>query len=70
MVQNGEHGHKLSPELVFLGTGAGFQLPVFFCSCDVCEAARRHPEYRRTRAVAALIGEETTLIDAGPDLEF
>ena len=45
-------------------------MPAFFCSCDVCEVARKNPKLRRTRAVAAIIGQETTLIDAGPDLEF
>ena len=70
MATNSNHRHERSPELVFLGTGAGFLVPIFFCACDVCEAARRHPEHRRTRAAVALIGQETTLIDAGPDLEF
>ena len=70
MAQNNSNKHKRSPELVFLGTSANFLLPAFFCSCEVCEAARHHPEHRRTRAVAALLGQETTLIDAGPDLEF
>ncbi|MFQ5772036.1 MAG: hypothetical protein ACE5HX_15985, partial [bacterium] len=63
MSQTNELNHKLPPELVFLGTSAGFLVPVFFCSCDVCEAARHNPEHRRTRAVAALIGQEATLID-------
>lgn len=56
-------------ELVFLGTSAALQLPSFHCTCEVCEAARRNPEHRRTRASVALLGKETVLIDAGPDME-
>ena len=69
MSQNDRNEHRHSRELVFLGTSAVFQVPIFFCDCEVCEAARCHPEHRRTRAVAALMGQEITLIDAGPDLE-
>ena len=57
-------------ELVFLGTSAAIQVPSFHCTCEVCEAARRNPEHRRTRASVALLGEETVLIDASPDMEF
>ena len=59
-----------APEIVFLGSSGGIQIPAFFCSCEVCEAARRDPSQRRTRASLALIGREITLIDATPDLEF
>jgi len=45
-------------------------VPAFFCSCQVCEAARNNPEHRRTRASVALLGQEVTLIDASPDLGF
>jgi len=57
-------------QLVFLGSGGPFPLPQFFCSCAICNAARLDPAERRTRASVALIGEEVTLIDAGPDLEI
>jgi phosphoribosyl 1,2-cyclic phosphate phosphodiesterase len=60
---------EAGPELVFLGTAAALQLPAFFCSCSTCEVARRHPEQRRTRSSLALLGQETVLIDAGPDLD-
>ncbi|MBM3235304.1 MBL fold metallo-hydrolase [Candidatus Poribacteria bacterium] len=56
--------------LVFLGTSGAFQIPVFFCLCKVCEAARRNLKHRRTRASIALLGEEIVIVDAGPDLEF
>jgi len=61
---------SMSLELVFLGTNAAIQVPSFHCTCEVCEAARRNPEQRRTRASVALLGEETVLIDAGPDMEL
>jgi len=57
-------------ELVFLGTSAAIQVPSFHCTCEVCEAARKDPKHRRTRASVALLGEETVLIDASPDMEF
>ena len=56
-------------ELVFLGTGAAITLPAFFCTCATCEYARRIPENRRTRSAVALLGNETTIIDVGPDIE-
>ena len=59
----------MSLELVFLGTSAALQLPSFHCTCEVCEAARKNPGHRRTRASAALLGKETVLIDASPDME-
>lgn len=63
-------GVSMSLELVFLGTSAALQLPSFHCTCEVCEAARRNPDHRRTRSSVALLGKETVLIDASPDLEF
>jgi phosphoribosyl 1,2-cyclic phosphate phosphodiesterase len=61
---------KRPVELVFLGSGGPFTLPQFFCRCEVCDAARKNPSQCRTRASVAIIGEEVTLIDAGPDLEM
>jgi phosphoribosyl 1,2-cyclic phosphate phosphodiesterase len=60
---------KQNPEIVFLGTGAPTTLPAFFCTCSSCEEARENPDLRRTRAALALIGEENTIIDTGPDIE-
>jgi phosphoribosyl 1,2-cyclic phosphate phosphodiesterase len=59
----------MGPELLFLGTSAAIQVPAFFCPCQVCEAARSDAAQRRTRACAALLGQEVTLIDASPDIE-
>ena len=56
--------------MVFLGSSGVIQVPTFFCSCDICEAARADPGRRRTRASVALLGQEITLIDASPDIEF
>jgi len=67
--QNGNND-GLPAELLFLGSSGVIQVPAFFCSCQVCEAARADPRQRRTRASLALLGQETTLIDATPDLEF
>jgi phosphoribosyl 1,2-cyclic phosphate phosphodiesterase len=60
---------KKEPEIVFLGTGAAITLPAFFCTCSTCEEAREDPSLRRTRSSLALLGEETTIIDVGPDIE-
>ncbi|MHA2377825.1 MAG: MBL fold metallo-hydrolase [Candidatus Thorarchaeota archaeon] len=57
------------PEIVFLGTGAAITLPAFFCTCSTCEEARENPSLRRTRSSLARLGEETTVIDVGPDIE-
>jgi len=57
-------------EIVFLGSSGAIQVPAFFCSCAVCGAARRDPARRRTRASIALVGQETILIDATPDIEL
>lgn len=70
MSQSEELNGAARAELVFLGTSGTIQVPSFHCSCEVCEDARVNPEHRRTRASIALIGQETVLVDASPDLEF
>ena len=55
-------------ELVFLGTGAGNGVPVFYCDCPVCAEARQSSHLRRTRSAVALVGEKNYLIDAPPEL--
>ena len=64
------HGERPSLEVVFLGSSGAIQVPAFFCSCTVCEAARRDRNEQRTRASLAVIGRETVLIDASPDMEL
>jgi len=56
-------------EILFLGSSGAIQVPSFHCSCQVCQAARKNPKHRRTRASVALLGKECVLIDASPDLE-
>lgn len=63
-------GQQNAGKYIFLGTSGCIQVPSFHCSCEICEAARRTPSQRRTRASLALIGQETVVIDTGPDLEF
>ncbi|MHA1972305.1 MAG: MBL fold metallo-hydrolase [Candidatus Hodarchaeales archaeon] len=55
-------------EVIFLGTSP-IGLPLFYCHCPVCEEARVNSELRRTRASIAIVGNETTIIDPGPDME-
>jgi phosphoribosyl 1,2-cyclic phosphate phosphodiesterase len=55
-------------EIVFLGTAAALRLPSFHCSCVTCEQARRGEIPPRTRSSLAILGGETTIIDAGPDI--
>ncbi len=57
-------------EIIFLGSGGPFTLPQFFCNCRICNAARENPSLNRTRASIAIVGDEVTLIDAGPDMEM
>ena len=62
-------GFRNTSKLVFLGTSGCIRIPAFFCECTNCSAARKRPDLHRTRASAALLGNEVTLIDPGPDLE-
>ena len=57
MSQSDSLNNITANELVFLGTSGAIQVPAFFCSCEVCEAARSNPQHRRTRASIALIGK-------------
>ena len=57
-------------ELIFLGSSGAIQVPSFHCSCNTCEEARRNSKLKRTRASVVLLGSETILIDASPDMEF
>ena len=63
-----ERRRRASTELVFLGTGAGNGVPVFYCGCEACREAHLDPACRRTRSALAVLGEETALIDAPPEL--
>ena len=53
-------------QLRFLGTGTSMGVPVIGCECAVCRSP--DPRNKRTRTSALLrTGQETILIDAGPD---
>ncbi len=57
-------------QLTFLGTGGAQQVPVFGCDCAVCQRARQQPHYRRGPCSAMIRCDgETTLLDAGTDLQ-
>lgn len=52
----------------FLGTGDAMGVPRVYCSCDVCEEARRTGHNRRFRSSLWLEnGEGNLLVDCGPD---
>jgi len=53
--------------LTFLGTGAAEAIPDPFCSCRVCEIARRDGG-PHVRARATALVNDDLLIDLGPDL--
>ena len=55
----------MATESVFLGTGAAEMFPNPFCGCAVCRRAR---ENRETRLRAAMLLDETMMIDFGPDV--
>ncbi len=51
--------------MLFLGTGAAELLPNPFCTCPLCENARRDKAERRRRT--SFLYDAETLIDCGPD---
>lgn len=58
---------SVSLKITVLGCGTSTGVPVIACDCAVCTSA--HPRNRRTRPSVLLeTGEQTILIDAGPDL--
>ncbi|MFW9848338.1 MAG: MBL fold metallo-hydrolase [Candidatus Thorarchaeota archaeon] len=57
-------------ELVFLGTGVSSGFPAWFCNCDMCTQTREDPTQWRSRSSIALLGNQTTIIDASPDISF
>ncbi len=56
-------------ELIFLGTGAGNGVPLFYCDCTACKEAKENPAFSRMRSAILIKGpEENTLIDTPPDI--
>ncbi len=58
-------------EITVLGTASIGGVPEWDCACPNCEAARKDPSLRRTRASIAvtLDGDRYILVDAGHDLK-
>ncbi len=54
-------------EITFLGTGSAWGLPELGCGCMVCQTMRRLGE-ERTRTCLLIEGQETILLDCGPDI--
>jgi phosphoribosyl 1,2-cyclic phosphate phosphodiesterase len=54
-------------DFVFLGTGSAWGVPEMGCSCRICQKMRSLNE-ERTRSAFLLLGEETILMDCGPDI--
>lgn len=54
--------------LIFTGTGDALGVPRVYCSCRVCDEARRSGRNRRSRCSALLVTEIATLwLDCSPD---
>ncbi len=55
--------------LTFLGTGTSVGVPVIGCNCPVC--ASENPRDKRFRSsVVVRAGDQTLLVDSGPDLRM
>lgn len=56
--------------MLFLGTGAAEGFPNPFCRCEACLAAQRSADPRLKRRRSALLLNDETMIDFGPDAMF
>ena len=56
--------------MLFLGTGAAEGLPNPFCGCEACLTAEKSGDPRLKRRRSALLLDEKTIIDFGPDAMF
>lgn len=54
-------------EIVFLGTGSSWGIPEHSCTCAICAKMNQLGEVR-TRTSFLIRGEETILVDCGPDI--
>lgn len=54
-------------EIVFLGTGSSWGIPEHSCACAICTKMNQLGE-ARTRTSFLIRGEETILVDCGPDV--
>lgn len=53
-------------QITFLGTGAASAVPLPFCTCSLCQTARRLGA-KELRARSALLVNDDLMIDFGPD---
>jgi len=61
--------HVTDVSLTFLGTGTSVGVPVIGCDCAVCTSDR--PQDKRFRSsVLFRAGDQTLLVDSGPDLRM
>jgi len=58
------HSHRLT----FLGTGACYGVPSFYCGCKACKEALDNPKAARDCSGILIAGKQNTLIDAAPEL--
>ncbi|MBI5249418.1 MAG: MBL fold metallo-hydrolase [Desulfomonile tiedjei] len=56
-------------EIVFLGTGSAWCTPEYSCDCAICAKMNQMGE-ERTRTSILIKGEESILVDCGPDLRI
>lgn len=56
--------------MLFLGTGAAEGFPNPFCGCEACRAAQKSADPKLKRRRSALLLNDETMIDFGPDAMF
>ena len=56
--------------MLFLGTGAAEGFPNPFCNCEACLAAKKSADPKLKRRRSALLLNDETMIDFGPDVMF
>jgi phosphoribosyl 1,2-cyclic phosphate phosphodiesterase len=54
--------------VIFLGTGASCGVPSFYCGCKACQEALEIPSAQRSCSALLIVGQQHTLIDAGPEI--
>ncbi len=54
-------------DITFLGTGSAWGLPEISCNCAICTEMRSTGEQRGRTSILLTNGDETLLVDCGPD---
>ena len=55
-------------EVLFLGTSGAIRTPIFPSHCSACVEAAKTPRARRLRSTLGIFGQESLIIDCGPDM--